>query len=108
MTAQDLLDLRDCVSIARHEPGLLQLKLNLAILQRPAARELISLGRGRTGSALLDADFNIFTRSATLEYATALVNPEDIDRFFSSDDPDEVSSLAGKVAGVFGLDLNLA
>lgn len=108
MTVHDLLDLRDCISISRHEPGRLQLKLSLAILQRPAAKELIGLGRGHKSPALLDASFNIFSRSATLEYDSKLVNPEDIDRFFSSDDPEEIGSLAGKVAGLFGVDLNLA
>ncbi|MDR1125968.1 MAG: hypothetical protein LBM64_07935 [Deltaproteobacteria bacterium] len=108
MTVHDLLDLRDCISISRHEPGLLQLKLSLAILQRPAARELMSLGRGHKSPALLEASFNIFSRSATLEYDAGLVNPDDINRFFNSDAPDEVGRLAGKVAELFGVDLNLA
>lgn len=107
MTVHDLIDLRDCISISRHEPGRLQLKLSLAILQRPAARELMSLGRGHKSPALLDSSFNIFSRSATLEYDTDLVNPDDIDRFFNSDDPDEIGDLAEKVAELFGVELNL-
>lgn len=108
MTVHDLMDLRDCISIARHEPGFLQFKLSLSILQRLAAKELMSIGRGYKSPALLDASFNIFNRSATLEYDTDLVNPDDIDRFFASDDLDEVGVLADKVAALFGVELNMA
>lgn len=111
MTTQDLLTLRDCISITRHEPGLIQLKLSMSILQHPAAGELMNLGRKareRKTPALLGASVNVFNRSATLEYDSALVNPDDIDRFFSSGSPEEIGALADRVAALFGLDLNLA
>ena len=105
MTEQDFLELKNLITIAHHVPGRIRLKLNLRILQHPAAKALASLSGGKPEVGLLSARLNPLAQSLVLEYDTSKISPETLDDFLTSSDIAHVTTLARSVAALLGIQL---
>ena len=108
MSPQDFLELRSFISITKHIPGHITMKLAPRIVQHPAARHLASLSGGRVGSALLNASFNILFCTLALDYDPERICPEDLDAFLSGQDDAQAAQRVQKVAGLLGIPLEYA
>jgi len=88
-----LADLWDFLSVDRHVPGKLSLKVDLAIRNHPRAAGL-SRSEASTVSAIRKIRLNIFTRTLTVEYDTDKLSFELLQRLLSSQDRAQMRSLA--------------
>jgi len=105
MTLQDIMELRNLVSIAHHVPGRIRLKLDPGILQHPAAKHLSSLSSAKPEVGLKDARLNILARSLVLEYDTSRISPDEFETFLNGKDIPKAEQAALKTAALLGLPL---
>lgn len=101
MTMQDLLELRNLISIAHHVPGRLRLRLDPAIRNHGAARELEGLAGN--GSGILATRLNPVARSLVVEYDPRRIEAGQLEAFLAGADPAVTDGLAETLAKVFGV-----
>ncbi|MDQ7832571.1 MAG: hypothetical protein RDU30_12620 [Desulfovibrionaceae bacterium] len=101
MHIQEMVELRQFITVAHHVPGRIRLKLDPAVRSHPKAMALAALvGKG---NGAFRARLNVLARSLVLEYDPDRIDPRLVEGVFTQDDPQEAAALADELSAAFGL-----
>lgn len=91
MTAQDLLAVREYITVAHHVPGRVRLKFNPAIRSHPAFAAV------KNGPDIMPgiktSRVNIAARSLVIEYDTSILSHQTVQELFTTMDADRTAAL---------------
>lgn len=86
-----LADLKEFLSVERHTPGHLCLKVDLAVRNHPAAEQL---KKSAKNPAITSTRFNLFSRTLTVEYDSSTLSYDILCEMFACPCPDRCRELA--------------
>ncbi|WP_051261258.1 hypothetical protein [Desulfovibrio inopinatus] len=101
MKKNDLLELRDLLSVAHHVPGRIRLRLNPKIRNHPAAKEFEHWNTSGTG--ILATRLNSMARSLVIDYDPKQIHAGEFEEFLETRDPDRTTKLLKTFAKLFGV-----
>lgn len=93
MDLRVLAELKEYLTVKKHTPGRLKVKVSLGIRNHPKFPELQNAAKGGS-SAIKKTNLNIFTQTLTVDYDSAMLPFEALQELLSSDDPDRIALLA--------------
>ncbi len=95
MDLQSITALRKYLNISKHEPGQISIKFSLALLSDQNAMKTIKENK-TTPKAILKSDLNLFSRTLTVKYDSAVIDPNDLTEILTPRDRKTFDALAEK------------
>lgn len=83
-TIDSLFHLRKHLCVKEHSPGLIKLKIGMAVLKDPAFGSLPSFDERPPG--VNEVKLSLLSRTVTLDYDTEVIPPELIEELVATDD----------------------
>jgi len=103
MTFETIYSLRKHLSVKEHRPGLLKLKIDLAVLADPNLSGLPSFDAPPPG--VNNVRVSMFARTLTLDYDQGLLPPDLLEELVSTKDDDRFQDIVTDLEQRLGLDL---
>ncbi|MEF2232138.1 MAG: hypothetical protein V3571_14495 [Pseudodesulfovibrio sp.] len=105
-----LCGLRSHIRVGSHVPGRLTLKIGLSVIADPRVVEYVRMNgfgppRDLAVPGVKRTRFNPLTRSMTMDYDQAVIEPELLHRLFVCRDAAGFEEAAGRLAAACGVDL---
>ena len=93
-----LMELRQYLTVKKHEPGQIKVKFSLSAMTHPRIRELLEFDAPSRG--IKDTRLSLMSRTLTIVYDPGLIRPQVIDELFSTDDESRFQAAAQELAQV--------
>jgi hypothetical protein len=108
MKIEDVISLREYITLKEHTPGRAVLSMSPKVMSHPAARSLGTLAsvKSRPEAGLILAKLNIMTKSLELDYDTNIITEQDLDTYLNGQDMAQVEQAAVKVAALLNIPLD--
>ncbi|MEZ0575565.1 hypothetical protein [Halodesulfovibrio aestuarii] len=102
MDLRVLAELKEYLTVKKHTPGRLKVKVNLAIRNHPKLTQLQHAAKGGS-SVIKKTNLNIFTQTLTVDYDSTVLPFEALQELLSSDDQDRIAQLATELMDSVGV-----
>lgn len=108
MKIEDVISLREYITLKENKPGRVVLGMSPKVMSHPAARSLGTLAsvKTRPEAGLILAKLNILTKSLELDYDTNIITQEDLDTYLNGQDTEQLEQAAVKVAALLNIPLD--